>query len=269
MLAPQCQHRERRQHARPRAPPDRTSRPESPAIVRMPDRRGCNGKPLCQPSQPPHEYGPGIRPKDATDKEARTPRSRGRSVEQGCAGTAPHSERWIHCLPSDLRWIAPPVCPDLIYDRHPPHSVALMQLRFASLAVISSRWDFHPQECAHAGRTKEKPPAVSCRGLSWRFVRRSGSEVALNAKLELYRVLVLELVDGRRLGSRRAESGNTGELLVEVEPHDFGRERQVLDGSPSGDHTELRDVEVRVTGVSSSLTRATDCVGEAILTLCV
>jgi hypothetical protein len=25
-----------------------------------------------------------------------------------------------------------------------PHSVALMQLRFASLAVISSRWDFHP-----------------------------------------------------------------------------------------------------------------------------
>src|ERR1700686_3035916 len=46
----------------------------------MPDQRGCNGKPLCQPSQPPHEYGPGIRPKDATDKEARTPRSRGRSV---------------------------------------------------------------------------------------------------------------------------------------------------------------------------------------------
>src|SRR4030081_1430570 len=33
-----------------------------------------------QPSQSPHEYGPGIRPKDATDKEARTPRSRGRSV---------------------------------------------------------------------------------------------------------------------------------------------------------------------------------------------
>jgi hypothetical protein len=33
----------------------------------MPGQRGCNGKPLCQPSQPPHEYGPGIRPKDATD----------------------------------------------------------------------------------------------------------------------------------------------------------------------------------------------------------
>src|SRR6202035_2483542 len=33
----------------------------SPAIARMPDQRGYNGKPLCQPSQPPHEYGPGIR----------------------------------------------------------------------------------------------------------------------------------------------------------------------------------------------------------------
>ena len=61
-------------------PPDRTSRPESPAIARMPDQRGCNGKPLRQPSRSPHEYGPGIRPKDATDKEARAPRSRGRSV---------------------------------------------------------------------------------------------------------------------------------------------------------------------------------------------
>src|ERR1700682_3948216 len=118
-----------------------------------------------------------------------------------------HSERWIHFLPSDLRWIAPPVCPDLIYDRHTPHSVALMQLRFASLAVISSRWDFHPQECAHAGRTKEKRPAVPFGGFSMSLVRRSGSEVALSTKLELYRVLVLDRVDGPRLGSRRAESG--------------------------------------------------------------
>ena len=34
-----------------------------------------------------------------------------------------------------------------------PHSVALMQLRFTSLAVTSSWRDLHPQECAHAGRT--------------------------------------------------------------------------------------------------------------------
>ena len=36
-----------------------------------------------------------------------------------------------------------------------PHSVALMQLRFASLVVINLRRDLHPWECAHAGRTRE------------------------------------------------------------------------------------------------------------------
>lgn len=40
-----------------------------------------------------------------------------------------------------------------------PHSVALMQLRFTSFAVISLWRDLHPQECAHAGRTKESAPA--------------------------------------------------------------------------------------------------------------
>ncbi len=37
-----------------------------------------------------------------------------------------------------------------------PHSVALMQLRFTSFAVINLRRDFHPQACAHAGRTNKK-----------------------------------------------------------------------------------------------------------------
>src|ERR1700756_4775975 len=37
-----------------------------------------------------------------------------------------------------------------------PHSVTLMQLRFTSLVVINSRWDFHPQEGAHAGRTRKR-----------------------------------------------------------------------------------------------------------------
>ncbi|MCK6412134.1 MAG: hypothetical protein L6Q55_06890, partial [Azonexus sp.] len=37
-----------------------------------------------------------------------------------------------------------------------PHSVALMQLRFTSFAVINLRQDLHPQECAHAGRTSKK-----------------------------------------------------------------------------------------------------------------
>ncbi|WP_207389750.1 hypothetical protein, partial [Stutzerimonas kirkiae] len=34
-----------------------------------------------------------------------------------------------------------------------PTLVAFTQLRFTSFAVISLRWDLHPQECAHAGRT--------------------------------------------------------------------------------------------------------------------
>jgi len=34
-----------------------------------------------------------------------------------------------------------------------PQSVTFLQLRFASFAVINLRRDFHPQECAHAGRT--------------------------------------------------------------------------------------------------------------------
>src|SRR5690606_1783059 len=36
-----------------------------------------------------------------------------------------------------------------------PHSVALVQLRFTSFAVINLWRDLHPQECAHAGRTKK------------------------------------------------------------------------------------------------------------------
>jgi hypothetical protein len=36
-----------------------------------------------------------------------------------------------------------------------PQSVTLMQLRFTSLVVINLRRDLHPQECAHAGRTKK------------------------------------------------------------------------------------------------------------------
>src|SRR5690606_26586150 len=45
-----------------------------------------------------------------------------------------------------------------------PHSVALMQLRFASFAVINLREDLHLQECAHAGRTQKTRRAFSCAG---------------------------------------------------------------------------------------------------------
>jgi len=45
-------------------------------------------------------------------------------------------------------------------------SVTLPQLRFTSLAVASSRRDFLPLECAHAGRTKEKRPRIAPGALS-------------------------------------------------------------------------------------------------------
>ena len=37
-----------------------------------------------------------------------------------------------------------------------PQSVTLLPLRFSSFAVINLRWDLHPQEDAHAGRTIKK-----------------------------------------------------------------------------------------------------------------
>src|SRR5712664_448093 len=98
-----------------------------------------------------------------------------------------------------------------------------------------------------AGRTKKKPRQFPAGGFAWRLVRRSGSEVTLSANVEGHGVLVLVLVDGRRLGSRRGQDSRTSELLVEGGPQDFGRERQVLDGSPAGNKTKHRDVEVRIT----------------------
>src|SRR5712664_475252 len=100
-----------------------------------------------------------------------------------------------------------------------------------------------------AGRTKKNPRQFPAGGFAWRLVRRSGSEVTLSANVEGHGVLVLELVDSRGLGSRRAQDSRTSELLVEVGPHDFGRERQVLDRSPASDHADLGDVEVRITAV--------------------
>src|SRR5258708_3795936 len=53
-----------------------------------------------------------------------------------------------------------------------------------------------------------------------------------------------------------------------MEPHHFGRERQVLDRGPAGDNTELRDVVVRVAAEIRRLeTRIADPVGSTILAL--
>ena len=52
-----------------------------------------------------------------------------------------------------------------------PRSVALTQLRFACLAVASLAGDLHPEECAHAGRTRKNPNRERlgfCYWWSWR-----------------------------------------------------------------------------------------------------
>lgn len=60
-----------------------------------------------------------------------------------------------------------------------PRSVALTQLRFASFAVINLRRDLHPQECAHAGRTKEEPRRGGSNGLRVTRRRRASARPAL------------------------------------------------------------------------------------------
>src|SRR3954462_10238735 len=77
----------------------------------------------------------------------------------------------------------------------------------------------------------------------------SGSEVTLSANVQVDSALVLVLVQGGRLGSRGCQDGSARELLIKEERTDFSRERQVLDGSPAGDNTNLGNVVVRVAGI--------------------
>ena len=95
------------------------------------------------------------------------------------------------------------------------------------------------------GKSPRQFPAGGFAGVS----SLSGSEVALNANVQEDRALVLELVHGYRLrscDSRTDRADSARELLVEEERTDFTRERQVLDGSPTGDNANLSNVVVRV-----------------------
>ena len=58
-----------------------------------------------------------------------------------------------------------------------PRSVALTQLRFACLAVASLAGDLHPEECAHAGRTRKTDYSVSCSPFAY-LVGVAGFELA-------------------------------------------------------------------------------------------
>src|SRR3954465_13675394 len=99
------------------------------------------------------------------------------------------------------------------------------------------------------GRAPKKNPRQLPAGGSPSVSSLSGSEVTLSANVQEHGALVLELVHGGRLGSRSCQSGSARELLVEEERADFSRERQVLDGSPAGDDTNLGNVVVRVAAI--------------------
>jgi hypothetical protein len=73
----------------------------------------------------------------------------------------------------------------------------------------------------------------------------------LGANLQRDRVLILEFVERCRLRRGRRKGRAARHILIEVEPLDFARERQVFDRRPAGEHAELGDVEVRVTSVGA------------------
>ena len=99
---------------------------------------------------------------------------------------------------------------------------------------------------------KRKTPGSCLPGVLLSVSSLSGSEVTLSANVQEHSALVPELVEGGRLRSRRRQNGSACELLVEEERADFSRERQVLDGSPTGDHTNLGNVVVGVASIVRS-----------------
>src|SRR5204863_7569098 len=108
--------------------------------------------------------------------------------------------------------------------------------------------------------TTKKTPRQLPAGGSPSVSSLSGSEVTLSTNVQEHSALVPVFVERGRLGSRRCQNASTRELLVEEECTDFSRERQVLDGSPAGDRTHHRNIEVWVAAKVRSLgTQATGC----------
>ena len=94
--------------------------------------------------------------------------------------------------------------------------------------------------------------------------RQSRSEVTLGPKLQRNRILILEFVHRGRLRRGRRQRRRSGKTLIEMKPHDFGRERQIFDRDPAGNHAELRNVEVRIAGVGDSQPRNGCAIGSAV-----
>src|ERR1700730_14965507 len=111
-------------------PSGRTSMLELPANVLLATHPACSERRHRQPSRRSHERKLGDQTKDDADKEPREERSCGRSnvvvqclahaslLGEGCAVLARRRTGWADSLPPNSRRAAPPICPDLIVDRH-------------------------------------------------------------------------------------------------------------------------------------------------------
>ena len=106
-----------------------------------------------------------VSPRRPFRHKARSPQGKNALLHCTTAGFTPlrldHKSFANHC---PLTLLGSALYPALVHrlavslHASSPRSVALTQLRFASLTVVSPRRDLHPQECAHAGRTTRTAP---------------------------------------------------------------------------------------------------------------
>jgi hypothetical protein len=104
-----------------------------------------------------------VSPRRPFSRQARSPQVRTRSFSAQSPDlrrvSLDHKSFAVHC---PLALLGSAFYPVLVHrlavslHASSPHSVALMQLRFASFAVANLREDFHLQDRTHAGRTIKK-----------------------------------------------------------------------------------------------------------------
>ena len=123
-----------------------------------------------------------VSPRRPFRHEARSPQGKNALLHCTTAGFTPlrldHESFADHC---PLALLGSALYPVLVHrlavslHASSPRSVALTQLRFTSLAVVSLRRDLHPQECAHAGRTTKKAYRSTPFGRVQAWVRRQAA----------------------------------------------------------------------------------------------
>src|SRR5712691_5435784 len=99
----------------------------------------------------------------------------------------------------------------------------------------------HDQTLSFQRVSKQNPRRFPAGGFCQ--VVRPSSEVALSAEQHGDAVLVLQLINGCRLGKRgsRVDIDSTRVLLVQLRPVDVGGEGEVLDRGPDDVATDHRD----------------------------